>query len=186
MQTIDETFTVPRKPVSIAAYGDAHEAHCIRGLLENLGAAVSMHLLGTPSDLFVVLEQGESAPPFLIISGHGDENGFVFGEFGPEIDTSALVSGSLPAAAINGHVNLPGKVIVSTACSTGTPEFAAAFTKGGARAYIAPINDPDGPDALLFVHHFFHQCLARIAHVDSAFEHARNYDANSQMFRIYA
>jgi hypothetical protein len=32
---------------------------------------------------------------------------------------------------------------------------------GGVRAYVAPSSYPDGADALLFLHHFFHNILCR-------------------------
>jgi hypothetical protein len=35
-------------------------------------------------------------------------------------------------------------------------------------AYIAPLSSPDGADALLFVHHFFHNILRRGMASDSA------------------
>lgn len=42
--SVDESFLVPRKPVSIVAIGDQGEALLLRAILENLGAAVSLHL----------------------------------------------------------------------------------------------------------------------------------------------
>ncbi|MBO0754596.1 MAG: hypothetical protein J2P54_01940 [Bradyrhizobiaceae bacterium] len=45
---IDQSFYFPRTPVSIIDCGDPPEALTIRGLLENMGAVVTMHLPGTP------------------------------------------------------------------------------------------------------------------------------------------
>jgi len=163
----------------------AGEAQLIRALLENLGAVVTLHQPGTPKDFLRVLGQGEAAGSSLVICAHGDANGFVFGEYAPVIDTSFLKNGSMPAHAIAGNVHLPGRVVVSTACGTGTAAFAKAFVDGGVRAYIAPSSEPEGSDVALFLHHLFHQLLRRGAPLDAAWAHARGYDEQGAMFVLH-
>ena len=173
MTAIDASFFVPRPPVAIVAVGDSGEALLLRAVLENLGAAVTLHLPGVPADVVACLAQGPPSPAHLIISGHGDDNGFVLGEFGPGIDASALVDGSLPAFALRGNVDLPGTVVVSTACETGTPAFADVFLTGGAACYIAPVGYPEGSAVPLFVHALFHDLLRRGSSVEVAVRRAR-------------
>jgi len=115
---------------------------------------------GTPKDFLRVLGQGEAAGSALVICAHGDADGFVFGEYAPGIDTSFLINGSMPAHAIAGNVHLPRRIVVSTACGTGTAPFAKAFIDGGVSAYMAPSGEPEGKDVPLFLHHLFHLGLA--------------------------
>lgn len=150
--SIDEKFRVPRRRAAIVAVGETSEALLLRGILESLGAVVTLHQPATPEDFLLVLGQGAAAPRHIVISAHGDENGFVLGDFGPGIDTTSLVKGSMSASAIAGCIDLPGKIVVSTACATGGPAFAKAFLDGGVATYIAPNGYPEGCDTPLFAH----------------------------------
>jgi hypothetical protein len=187
MSPIDQSFDFPRTPIAVVDWGPSTgEALLIRALLESLGATVTLHQPGTPKDFLRVLSQGEAAASALVICAHGDANGFVFGQYAAEIDTSCLVDGSVPARAIAGNVHLPGRIVVSTACCTGTVAFGRAFTDGGVRAYIAPSSQPEGADVPLFLHHLFHQLLRRGAEVEAAWTHAQGYDEQSAMFVLYS
>ncbi|MBN3786992.1 hypothetical protein [Burkholderia sp. Ac-20353] len=182
---IDEKFLFPRPPVSVVAVGDSGEALLIRAVLESLGASVSLHLPGTPQDLLLVLGDTTTNSQYLIISGHGNQDGFVMGEYDEGIDVSLLTNGSLPPDALAGNMRLQGRVVVSTACETGTSAFGRAFVDGGASAYIAPRGLPDGADAALFVHRLFHMVLARRMSIRDALRKARTYDDASEMFVGY-
>ena len=157
----------------------------IRGLLEIMNAVVVLHQPGTPSDFMLLLGQGEDAPDFIVICAHGDENGIVLASFASQIDTTGLIEGSLPATTLFGRVHLPGSVVLSTACSTGLGQFATAFLDGGARAYIAAPDYPEGDDVLLFVHHFFHEILCRASTPEAAYARARAYDDASAKFVLH-
>jgi hypothetical protein len=65
---VDETFYSPRTPVSVVAVGDSGEALLVRSLLENLGATVAMHLIGTPEDFLRVIGQGSAAPSWFYVA----------------------------------------------------------------------------------------------------------------------
>lgn len=183
---VDETFFHPRTPVAVVAVGEASEALLVRAILESLGAAVSVHLPGTPHDFLQVIGQGSAAPGYLVICGHGDENGLVFGEYGEDINVAVLDKGSMPPSALAGRVSLPGKVVVSTACATGTTAFGAAFLSGGASAYIAPGGYPEGADAGLFVHILFHQFLRKNALPATAVRKVQSHDAELAMITMFA
>lgn len=182
---VDETFYSPRTPVAVVAVGDTGEALLVRSILENLGAAVLLHLIGTPDDLLRVLGQGDASPRYLIICGHGDKNGLVLGEYGAGIDVTELVDGSMPPAAMAPRIVLPGRLVVSTACVTGSDAFGAAFLRGGVAAYVAPDDYPDGGDAVLFVHLLFHRIL-RGAAPAAALREIQRYDEAFGMFRMFA
>ncbi|MBN8952508.1 MULTISPECIES: hypothetical protein [unclassified Rhizobium] len=172
---VDENFFHPRRPVSIVALGDSGEALLLRAILESLGAVVTLHLPATPSDFLKCVDQGTSAPRYMILSGHGEEGGLVFGEFDEGIDTSMLVAGCLPAEQLDRKINLPGCVVLSTACLSGTEAFASAFLAGGVSAYIASIDYPDGAAIPLFVHGFFYH-LFQQQPLRKAFDSARTFD----------
>ena len=146
------------------------EALLIRAILESLRAAVTLQLPGTPQDFLEVLAQGELAPRYIVVS---DRGGFLFGDYDRGIDTTMLVEGSLPADAIASRVHLPGKVVISTACETGTEVFGAAFTRGKVAAYVAPSGSPEGAIVPLFVHCLFHQLLQRKTPLDAALRRAQ-------------
>jgi hypothetical protein len=184
MKFVDQSFHVPRTPVAVVDCGATGEALLLRALLENMNAVVILHQPGTPEDFLLVLAD-EDAPQFIVICAHGDDNGIVFGTYAPHIDTSCLVHGSLPARAIAGSVRLPGRTVVSTACGTGSSDFARALMAGGVRAYIAPASAPEGTHVPLFLHHFFYDLLVRGASSEAADQRARDYDEESTAFLLH-
>jgi hypothetical protein len=183
---VDETFYAPRTPVAVVAVGDTGEALLVRSILESLGAAVLLHPIGTPEDFLRVIAQGDAAPRYVVICGHGDETGLVFGEYGEGIDTVALKRGSMPPTRIAERVRLPGRIVVSTACRTGSAAFGEAFRKGGVAAYIGPDGYPDGSAAALFVHLLFDQLLHKAASPAAALRHVHGYDADLGMFTLFS
>lgn len=169
---VDARFFAPRTPVAIVDLGDSHEAAVARALLEGMGAVTLLHAPGTPEDFLLVLGQEHDVAPYLLICGHGDGTGFVFGEYGEGIDTSALEGESMPPSSVAPRVRLPGCVVVSTACLTGRERFARAFMRGGIEAFVAPEGYPDGSDVPLFLAVFFHGALARGLAPKEAWERA--------------
>ena len=186
MRQIDQSFCLPRTSIAVVDCGATGEALLTRAVLESLGAAVILHRPGTPKDFLRLLRQPDAAASTLVICAHGDASGIVFGAYAPEIDTSCLVNGSLPAHAIAGAVRLPGWIVLSTACGTGAVAFGQAFTNGGVRAYIAPGSEPEGADVPLFLHHFFHHLICRGGEVEAAWARARGYDEQSAMFVLHS
>ncbi|OCP17822.1 MULTISPECIES: hypothetical protein [unclassified Ensifer] len=183
---IDQKFMFPRVPVAVVDIGDALEALLIRATLESLGAVVTLHLPGTPQDFLTLIGAGDLVHQYVVICGHGDDNGFVFGEYCEGIDTSMLVEDSMPPSVIAEHARLDGKVILSTACETGGRVFGDAFVgRGRAALYVGPDGSPEGADAPLFVHCFFHALLARRQTPVAALDRARGYDEAAKMFVGY-
>lgn len=180
---IDQKFMFARVPVAVVDIGDTLEALLIRSMLESLGAVVPLHLPGTPEDFLTLIGAGELVHQHLVICGHGDDNGFVFGDYIEEIDTSMLTEGSLPPSVVAKHARLAGKIVLSTCCETGGKAYGDAFVgKEGATLYVAPDGSPEGADAPLFVHCFFHALLARKQTPEAALERARSYDQEAAMF----
>jgi hypothetical protein len=159
---IDTRFYHPRLPVSIIVLPNgANEAHAQRALLEALDCVVTIHWTGTPMDFLTVLGQGDTAPRYLLIAGHGTaEEGYWLDEYADFIDTSMLCGAYMPAEVIEPVVNLPGCTVISTACGGGSEAMGQAFTSNGKiNAYIGCRIGPDGAAMEVFVVNFFFNVL---------------------------
>ncbi|MGE8583891.1 hypothetical protein J8N08_05945 [Agrobacterium tumefaciens] len=178
---VDRNFLFPRTAVGIVAVGDSGEALLLRAMLESLGASVRLYLPGTPEDILVCLKQPDNPPPYLIISGHGDENGLVVGECDTEITRTELKNGSMHADILSGNIDLRDTVVFSTACCTGSQDFAKVFIEGRAHAYIASHGYPDGAATPLFVHLFFYQLLIRKSSLEDALLSANMLDGDGEL-----
>ncbi len=150
---IDTEFFAPLLPVSLV-YVSGGGMELTRAALEALGCVVLTHRVGTPSDFLRVLGQGDQAPRYMVILGHGDENGLVFGEYDEAIDSSMLRGGSLPPEEIGAHVDLPGCTVVSYSCGGGTDAMARAFLAGGAAGYLGCRVEVETVALTLFLFHF--------------------------------
>ena len=155
---IDTEFFVPLLPVSLVQVSGGG-LELTRAALEALGCVVLTHRVGTPSDFLKALGQGEQSPRYMVILGHGDENGLVFGEYGGAIDTTMLHKGSLLPEAIWAHVNLPGCTVISYSCGGGADAMADAFLAGGVGAYIGCRTEVQTVALTLFLFHFLFGAL---------------------------
>ncbi|MBN9669738.1 hypothetical protein [Roseibium aggregatum] len=167
-----ETFFNPQHPVTLIAIGDSGEAMTLRLILESLGAFVSFYRIGTPGDFVSVLSSAKDPGNLTVISAHGNNGGFHFGDYAPQIDTSLLKSGVFVPSSVPGIGKLSRKTFLSTACETGSSEMRSAFLEAGADAYVAPERDPEGRDIPVFVHLFAHGLLAKGLTVSAAFDAA--------------
>ena len=130
-----------------------------RTALEALGCVVLTHRIGTPSDFLRVLGQGEQSPRYMVILGHGDEDGLVFGEYDKPLGGLWLRDGSLPPEAIEAHVNLPGCTVISYSCQGGSDAMARAFLTGGVAGYIGCRTEVQTVALTLFLFHFLFGAL---------------------------
>ncbi len=182
---VDTRFDDKKVPVSIAHVDRGEHSIMLRHLLEELGAVVLLHGISTPGDFTKVISQVEEAPPFLIVSTHGDENGLVFGGYIPSIDVSMLVEGSMPPSYIAQQVKLPGTVVINLGCGGGQQSMAQAFLAGGARGYIGTDPNPPTSNHALFVAHFFLSIIRRKRSVEASWRVAAGYDEHSRSYLYY-
>ncbi len=150
---VEIEFYVHLLPISIVQLSGGGEF--LRSMLESLRCVVTLHRPGTPGDFLKVIALGENAPRYMIIYGHGTEDGFYFGEYISEIDTSMLCNEALPAAAIQEKVTLPGCTVISATCYGGQSAMAEAFLAGGVKAYIGSQEAPDDMAMNVFLINFF-------------------------------
>ncbi len=166
---IESQFYAPRLPVNIVALPNAYEAQAMRALIEMLGGVVTIHLIGTPGDFLTVLGQGETAPRYLLIAGHGDvEEGFWLDRYADFIDTSMLRGEYLPAEAIAPVVDLPGCTVIATSCGGGSAAMGRAFTQNGRiHAYIGSRVHTGGEITVFVVNFFFNVMVKKMADRDA-------------------
>lgn len=163
--------------------GVGHEGIAIRGVLEELGARVNLLPVGSPADLLAVLDRGTSAPSYMITCAHGLEAGLALGDYEHSIDSSLLNhDGVLPASEIGQRANLPGSVVLNTACFGSQPATANAFLAAGAASYVG---SPDGVAAVVFITLFFYEVLKRGADPATACERVASYDSNLERWKLF-
>jgi len=167
--------------VTLAFIDDAMEAMLLRALFENLHCRVDWRPIGRPSDFFTAFEgTGELG----VVSGHGDEKGFVFPEMAPGIDSLTLPDNRISPALLEGFSRLP-PVLLSTACGSGTAAFAAAFHANGVGLYIAPMGYPDGAAVPILVGLAAYLVIERHLGWPEAIEQANSQLAPENHFRVF-
>lgn len=175
MDTEQEDFPlVVQEPVSIVlvSYTDL-EAMALRNVLECFNYRVEMHRVGSRPQFIEILRGNIPTFRYVVLSCHGDENGLVIPYQNPVSATELA------------HVaHLPGHLVVSLGCMTGTETLAQAFLDGGCEAYIAPTDDVDANAALLFAMHLFY-FLAATRSLSEAVEESRKHDAECSRFRLW-
>jgi len=112
-----------------------------RPKLEARNSVVLVHRPKTVMDFLKAIGQGDSTPRYMIIEGHGTEDGVWFGHFyeidkEKNFDKSLLHNDCLPPHVIRQHANLPGCTVINMCCDGGLRPMAEAFLAGGVAAYI--------------------------------------------------
>lgn len=158
---IDSKFYDPRLPVGIVALPGQSESAGMRQYLELLNCVVAVHWIGTPMDFLQVIAQGDQAPRYLIINGHGAEEGIYLGEYISAIDTSMLQGQYLPARVVREHVHLPGCTVLTLICHGGSEPMARAFLAGQVAGYMGCRIEPDGTASTVFMVNFFYNVIGK-------------------------
>lgn len=171
--------------VLIAAFPNSgSEPEALRQLLESFGCLVLTKYIGRPDD-FISILSGENHfdPDVVILSGHGENGTFIM----PVLDNSVYREdeprGNFSSAEISRYLELSGKTIISTCCTTGTGNLAAVFTKKN--VYIAPNDYIESNAVLLFMVDFFYQIIQRGLTVEEAWNHAHSLDRETLIFDFY-
>lgn len=167
---VEAKFYVPLLPISVVQVSGGGEF--LRSMLESLRCAVTLYRPGTPGDFLKVIALGENAPRYMIICGHGAEDGLYFGEYIPEIDTSMLRNECLPAASVQAEAALSGCTVISATCYGGQPAMAGAFLSSGVTAYIGSPEEPDGMAMNVFLVNFFFAIMEKSLSDEDAWRYA--------------
>ena len=182
---VETQFYVKQNPIGIINIGDFEEAYTIRIFAERLNLAVRFYKIGTPGDFLKVISRESELPPCIIICGHGDENGIVFGDYMEGIDTSMLKDESMPPECIEKHANLTDRIVVNTCCVGGTDAMASAFLKSKPRCYIGSLDYQNAASTSIFLTLFLDQLLRKNKPVQEAWNRAASYDDETRHLAFY-
>jgi len=165
---------VLQEPISIVSvsYTDL-EAMTLRNVLECFNYRVEIHRVGSRPQFLEILRGNIPTFQHVVLSCHGDENGLVIPYQNP-----------VSATELAQVVHLPGHIIVSLGCITGTEALANAFLSGGCEAYIAPTDYVKANAVLLFAVHLFY-FLANKRPLSEAVEESRRHDAECSLFKLW-
>ena len=127
-----------------------------------------------------LLSGAEGDAPYVVLAMHGEHGQLLFL---PNSPTSQMKT-SYSVEELAGIVRLPGKVVVSVGCASGSPELAEVFLSGGASAYVAPVISPFGHAAPVFVTLLFF-ALTQGRTLEEAVEAARAVDRELAIWRLF-
>lgn len=160
-------------PVSIITVGRELEAITLRAVLEHFGSEVEVHRISSRDQFLEIMRGNLRTCEQMVITGDGKNGAFL------------LPDGSvLSAIDLDGIVHLPGKILLSTCCTTGNLDLAGTFLQGGCSSFIGPIDSVDRKSALMFAIHLMYY-LARGIVLDDAMERSREHDTDCGLFRVF-
>lgn len=169
------------KTIKILCFDEATEAIALRGVLERFNFKVELAYIGRPNDF--IYELNNSKAQYIILSGHGNKDEFlmpilgedVYEEDEPRQITSKVLEEKLTAT---------DKIIISTACQTGTQNLAISFLNKD-NIYIAPTDYVEGSSSLFFVIRLLYEKLVLNKTLDIAFNLAKENDHETRVFKLF-
>ena len=168
----------------LIAFTDAElEAAAVRGVSEAFGASVYYYPIGRPSDFLDVLaaRTGFPEPDAVILCLHGEEGAFLMPGLAEDVYGPEEPRGPIGPELIRKNLGIRNGVIVSTACTTGMEETAAAFREKG-NFYAGPSGYAEGTAALMFAVRFLYEFLAKGTDPGCAVKTAASIDGETGMF----
>lgn len=161
------------------------DGEAVRSVLESCGLAVELYGIGQPRHLASAMSgRGIGGlPDYVILECHGLGGELLFDELASELQTVQPFSRMGPGE-VREHYRLPGAVVISTGCETGTDAMAAAFLTSGATHYLAPPHLPEGDSSLLLLHMLFYG-LSLGWSLDEAVRRAVVFDARLTPWRLW-
>ncbi len=156
----------------------------IRSSLEGFGIKVNRFPVGRGQHVVNVLSGEEASAPYVILAMHGDHDKLLLPSLAEEIAATESFNGALTPEDLSTFVDLPGRVVMSLGCETGTSNLARAFLDHGCAAYIGPEGAPFGY-ASMFVPMFLFYELTERRSLDEAVERLRRHDQELAMWRLF-
>ena len=177
-----------RKTVAIVDVEENGCAEQLRHTLETFGYLVVMYGVGRPQDLIDILAGKMIIKfDFIIISGHGEENGdIIMSELGEDIYFPNEPRGNFGFNEVNKYLTLTDTCIIGLGCWFGHEDMAKAFARNN-NIYIAP-TDAIGNGGLVFTILFFYYHSEKIYSsecgfdIETAYEKASAIDADTGLF----
>jgi hypothetical protein len=156
----------------------------IRSSLEGFGIKVNRFPVGRGQHIVNVLSGQEATAPYVILSLHGERGKLLLPTLAAEVAATERFNDTLTPEDLHTFVNLPGRVVISLGCETGTMNLAHAFLDHGCIAYIGPKREPYG-HASLFVPVFLFYELTEGRSLEEAVERLRRHDQELAMWRLF-
>lgn len=156
----------------------------IRLALEDFGLKVNLYPIGQARHVVRALSKGKDVPPYVILAVHGDGNGLPLPELGEELAAVQPFHRRITPQDIASFVDLPGAIVVSLGCDTGTDDFANAFLSGGVSAYIAPKGYPLGYASTLFSILLFYE-IAQFRELPEALARINKWDEQMGLWKLW-
>jgi hypothetical protein len=156
----------------------------IRSSLEGFGIKVNRFPVGRGQHLVNVLSGKEATAPYVLLSLHGERDKLLLPSLAEEVAATEHFNDALTPEDLHTFVDLPGRVVISLGCETGTLNLAHAFLDHGCTAYLGPEGAPFG-HASLFVSTFLFYELTEGRSLDEAVERLRRHDQELAMWRLF-
>jgi hypothetical protein len=156
----------------------------IRSSLEGFGIKVNRFPVGRGQHIVNVLSGEEATAPYVLLSLHGERDKLLLPPLAEEVAATERFNDALTPEDLHTFVNLPGRVVISLGCETGTLNLARAFLDHGCTAYIGPEGQPYG-HASLFVPIFLFYELTEGRTLEEAVERLRRHDQELAMWRLF-
>ena len=165
-----------------------NEYESLRQTLEYFGAKVMVFHVGRPND-FIQVISGRALKglnvSYIVFCFHGIKNEFVMPELHPDSYQKKEIPGNFGWQQIQKFSRFRKEVILTNACTLGTPKMANTLKIANVQAYIAPEKEVDGNAALLFFIRFFYEILDRKKSFPEAFAIAQSINEETEHFLLY-
>ena len=180
---MENNFECAKKVLVVSSECDG-EALAIRDCASVFGALTTFAGIGRPSDFISVLS-GQVVPDadIVILCAHGDNGAFLMPELADEVYYDGEPR-NIDAETVSSCLALKEKLIVSTACTTGTGDTARRFSETG-NDYVAPCDYIEGSAAFFFTVRFLYEHLALRKSARDAFVSASESDPETKLFRFF-
>lgn len=175
----------PRASLDVVVINDDLEALALRAALEWWQVQITLHLIGQAKDVVHILGKGGNKSKLIFLMCHGNEQGIILPELGPEVEKEQPYHQVLTPTNLTEFLHLPGCIVVNTGCITGTPAFAQAFLDASCTAYIGPTDYPSGDSSLFYVLHLCYGWIASGRSLNEAHALTISHDAGTQMFHLF-
>ncbi|MGI6781405.1 MAG: delta-aminolevulinic acid dehydratase [Acholeplasmataceae bacterium] len=142
---------------------------------------MELAFIGRPNDFIEELNNSNSK--YIILSDRGLSKQFNMPELGEDVYETNEPN-NIISEVIKEKINIRKKVIIFTACSTGSEELAKEFINKQ-NIYIAPRDDIEGPASLLFVIRFFYEHLVMNKSIKESFNIVRENDNETNLYKLF-
>ena len=160
------------------------ESQALRTAMEYWGAQVSITYVGNSTDIVDSLR--EIAADLTVITGHGDEKGFVLPELDETLHKDELLLGRMGKNQILEPIQVKCPVLLSLACKTGIEDIAKAFLSSGAKTYVGPKGYMEANDVLMFALKFLYEYITSDSAIEKIHSDSQNICTEGRLMQLWS